>query len=37
VATGNFVQAEFAADLWQVYLGEGSTEHKDPGEFFRRT
>jgi len=30
VASGNFVQAEFAADLWQVYLGEGSNEYRDP-------
>jgi predicted AAA+ superfamily ATPase len=37
VASGNFVQAEFAADLWQVYLGEGSSEYKDPAEFYRRT
>jgi predicted AAA+ superfamily ATPase len=27
----------FAADLWQVYLGEGSSEYRDPVEFFRRT
>jgi predicted AAA+ superfamily ATPase len=37
VATGRYQQAEFAADLWQVYLGEGTAEYKDPGEFFRRT
>lgn len=37
VASGNYQQAEFAADLWQVYLGEGTTEYKDPIEFFRRT
>jgi len=37
VASGNFIQAEFAADLWQVYLGEGSSEYRDPAEFFRRT
>jgi len=37
VASGTFVQAEFAADLWQVYLGEGSDEYKDPQEFYRRT
>ena len=29
--------AEFAADLWQVHLGEGSDEYKKPQEFFRRT
>jgi predicted nucleotidyltransferase len=27
----------FAADLWQVYLGEGSREYEDVREFFRRT
>ena len=37
VASGDFQQAEFAADLWQVYLGEGSGEYRDPIEFFRRT
>jgi predicted AAA+ superfamily ATPase len=37
VASGNYQQAEFAADLWQVHLGEGSDEYKDPAEFFRRT
>lgn len=37
VASGKYQQAEFAADLWQVYLGEGSSEYKDPTEFFRRT
>lgn len=37
VASGNYQQAEFAADLWQVHLGEGSPEYRDPGEFFRRT
>jgi predicted AAA+ superfamily ATPase len=37
VASGRYQQAEFAADLWQVYLGEGSDEYKDPAEFFRRT
>lgn len=37
VASGRYQQAEFAADLWQVYLGEGSDEYKDPTEFFRRT
>ena len=30
-------QAEFAADLWQVHLGEGTDEYRDPVEFFRRT
>ena len=37
VASGNYQQAEFAADLWQVYAGEGSTEYHNPTEFFRRT
>ncbi|NJO76740.1 MAG: ATP-binding protein [Leptolyngbyaceae cyanobacterium RM1_406_9] len=37
VASGRFQQAEFAADLWQVYLDEGSDEYRDPTEFFRRT
>ncbi len=37
VATGKYQQAEFAADLWQVHLGEGSDEYRKPQEFFRRT
>lgn len=37
VASGRYQQAEFAADLWQVHLGEGSPEYKNPVEFFRRT
>jgi predicted AAA+ superfamily ATPase len=37
VASGGYQQAEFAADLWQVHLGEGSDEYRDPREFFRRT
>jgi hypothetical protein len=37
VASGRYQQAEFAADLWQVYIGEGSDEYKHPAEFFRRT
>jgi predicted AAA+ superfamily ATPase len=37
VASGRYQQAEFAADLWQVHLGEGSDEYKHPAEFFRRT
>ena len=37
VRSGGFQQAEFAADLWQVHLGEGSDEYRDPIEFFRRT
>ena len=37
VASGRYQQAEFAADLWQVYLGEGAEEYRKPVEFFRRT
>ncbi len=37
VASGNYQQAEFAADLWQVHLGEGTDEYRKPVEFFRRT
>jgi predicted AAA+ superfamily ATPase len=37
VASGRYQQAEFAADLWQVHIGEGSDEYKKPVEFFRRT
>lgn len=37
VANGRYQQAEFAADLWQVHLGEGTDEYRDPVEFFRRT
>jgi predicted AAA+ superfamily ATPase len=37
VASGRYQQAEFAADLWQVYLGEGTDEYRKPVEFFRRT
>lgn len=37
VASGKYQQAEFAADLWQVYLGEASGEYQHPTEFFRRT
>jgi hypothetical protein len=37
VASGRFQQAEFAADLWQVFLKEGSEEYRDPVEFYRRT
>jgi predicted AAA+ superfamily ATPase len=37
VASGYYQQAEFAADLWQVYLDEGSDEYRIPTEFFRRT
>lgn len=39
VASGRFQQAEFAADLWQVYLDDKNcaNEYRDPTEFFRRT
>lgn len=37
VASGRYQQAEFAADLWQVYRGLGSDEYRNPVEFFRRT
>ena len=37
VASGRYQQAEFAADLWQVHLGEGTDEYRHPAEFFRRT
>ena len=37
VASGRYQQAEFAADLWQVHLGEGSDEYRKQVEFFRRT
>jgi predicted AAA+ superfamily ATPase len=37
VASGRFKQAEFMADLWQVYSREGSDEYRDPVQFFRRT
>lgn len=37
VASGRYQQAEFAADLWQVHIGEGTDEYRDPAEFYRRT
>lgn len=37
VASGNYQQAEFAADLHQVYTNRASEEYGDPIEFFRRT
>ncbi len=37
VASGRYQQAEFAADLWQVHIGQGSDEYRKPVEFFRRT
>ena len=37
VASGRYQQAEFAADLWQVYKKRATSEYGDPIEFFRRT
>lgn len=37
VASGNYQNAEFAADLGQVHRDEGSDEYRDPRSFFRRT
>ena len=37
VASGNYQQAEFAADLHQVYTNRATDEYGDPVEFFRRT
>lgn len=37
VASGKYQQAEFAADLWQVHINEGTEEYRNPVEFFRRT
>jgi predicted AAA+ superfamily ATPase len=37
VASGRYQRAEFAADLWQVDLGEGTDEYRNPVEFFHRT
>ena len=37
VASGQYQQAEFAADLWQVHVGESAAEYGSPHEFFRRT
>jgi uncharacterized protein len=37
VATGEFQQAEFAADLGKVHNGSAPSEYKDPHEFFART
>src|SRR5260221_10430184 len=36
VASGRYQQAEFAADLWQAHMGEGSEEYRNPVESFRR-
>ena len=37
VASGRYQQAEFAADLHQVWRGEAAPEYGKPDEFFRRT
>jgi predicted AAA+ superfamily ATPase len=37
VASGRYQQAEFAADLWEVFLDRGSDEYRLPTEFFQRT
>jgi uncharacterized protein len=37
VASGRYIQAEFAADLAQVLAGTAEAEYQDPVEFFRRT
>ncbi|MCB8944346.1 MAG: ATP-binding protein [Ardenticatenaceae bacterium] len=37
VASGRYLQAEFAADLSQVVAGTAEREYQDPVEFFRRT
>jgi hypothetical protein len=37
VASGRYQQAEFAADLHQVWRDEAAPEYGDPAEFYRRT
>ena len=37
VATGEFQQAEFAADLAKVHNGSAPSEYRNPTEFFSRT
>ncbi len=37
VATGEFQQAEFAADLAKVHNGSAPSEYRNPTEFFART
>lgn len=37
VASGRYLQAEFAADLSQVLAGTAEAEYQDPVEFFRHT
>ena len=37
VASGRFEQAEFAADLYEVLIGNAESEYQDPRAFFART
>ncbi|MGO9957302.1 MAG: Swt1 family HEPN domain-containing protein [Solirubrobacteraceae bacterium] len=37
VASGRYQQAEFAADLHQVWRGDANEEYGNPQQFFRRT
>ncbi len=37
MASGTYQQAEFAADLHQVFTNQATEEYKNPVEFFRRT
>ena len=37
VLTGAMTEADFAADLAQVILGEGNAEYLDPARFFAHT
>ena len=37
VASGRFDQAEFAADLYEVFSGNAESEYQDPRAFFART
>ena len=37
VASGNYRQSEFAADLAQVLAGNAEPEYQEPNEFFKRT
>ena len=37
VATGEFQQAEFAADLAKVHAGSAPAEYRDPKQFYSRT
>jgi len=36
VASGRYQQTKFAADLWQVHIGEGVDKYRKPVEFFHR-